>query len=70
MAENQKVYVRAAIYHGSEPVCSSTTTARGANSEAAEWNEILEFDIPVNEIPRAAKLCFVVFGATDAIMRK
>ena len=68
--ENQKVYVRASIYHGSEPVCSSMVTAIGANSEATEWNEILEFNIPVNEIPRAAKLCFVVFGATDATMRK
>lgn len=62
VSENQKVYVRAGIYHGSEPVCNSMATSRGANAEGTEWNEILEFDIPVSEIPRAAKLCFVVFG--------
>ena len=70
VAENQKVYVRASIYHGSEPVCGSVVTSRGANAEGATWNEILEFNIPISEIPRAAKLCFVVFGATDAIMSR
>jgi len=62
VAENQKVFVRASIYHGSEPVCDSVVTSLGASPESAEWNELLEFNIPVREIPRAAKLCFIVFG--------
>ena len=70
VAENQKVYVRAGIYHGSEPVCSSVTTLQGANPDAAEWNEILEFNAPVGELPRAAKVCFVIFGATESTMKK
>ncbi len=70
VAENQKVYVRSSIYHGSEPVCDAVVTSQGANSESASWNEILEFNIPVNEIPRAAKLCFVIFGATDQVMNR
>ena len=70
VAENQKVYVRASIYHGCEPVCDSVVTSLGANPESAEWNEMLEFNIPVREIPRGAKLCFVIFRATDAIMSR
>ncbi len=62
VAENQKLFVRASVYHGSEPVCDSVVTSLGANPESAEWNELLEFNIPVREIPRAAKLCFIVFG--------
>lgn len=67
---DQKVYVRASVYHGCEPVCDSVVTSLGANPESAEWNEMLEFNIPVREIPRAAKLCFVIFRATDAIMSR
>lgn len=70
VAENQKVYVRASVYHGSEPVCDSVVTSLGAHPDSAAWNELLEFNIPVREIPRAAKLCFVIFGATDAIMSR
>ena len=70
VAENQKVFVRAGIYHGSEAVCNSLSTLQGAMPEAAEWNEILEFTLPLNEIPRASKLCFVILGANEAIMAK
>lgn len=70
VAENQKVFVRAGIYHGSEAVCSSLTTLQGATPEAAGWNEILEFTLPFNEIPRSSKLCFVILGANEAIMAK
>lgn len=70
VAENQKVFVRAGIYHGSEAVCGSLTTIKGATPESAEWNEILEFTLPMNEIPRASKLCFVILGANEAVMAK
>ena len=65
-----QVYVRAAIYHGSEPLCPSVCTARGAVPENAEWNEYVEFDVAIKDIPRAAKLCFVILGATDTAMAK
>lgn len=65
-----QVYVRAAIYHGSEPLCPTVCTSRGAIPENAEWNENLDFDIAIKDIPRAAKLCFVILGATDTAMKK
>ena len=60
--------MRAGIYHGGESLCMPVATSRGAAPEKAEWNEILEFDIPVQELPRCAKLCFVILGATDSTM--
>ena len=65
-----QVYVRAGIYHGVEPLCQILCTLTGANSDTAEWNEILEFDLPLKDIPRAAKLCFVILSATEAAMSK
>ena len=70
VAGDQKVFVRAGIYHGSEAVCSALSTMQGAPPEAAEWNEILEFTLPLNEIPRASKLCFVILGANEQVMKK
>lgn len=65
-----QVYVRAGLYHGSESLCQTVTTSQGAPAENAEWNEILEFNIPVQDLPRSAKLCFIILGATDAVMKK
>ena len=70
VAENQKVFVRAGIYHGSEAVCGALTTLKGSNPGFAKWNENLEFTLPLIEIPRASKLCFVVLGANESIMKK
>ena len=61
-----QVYVKAGIYHGRESLCRVVTTSKGAASEAeTEWNEILEFDIPIGDIPRGAKLCFIIFAAPE-----
>jgi len=57
--------VKAGIYHGREPLCPVVATSKGAPSESTEWNEILEFDIPIKDMPRGAKLCFIVFAAKD-----
>ena len=68
-----QVYVKAGIYHGREPLCAVVTTSKGAGSETSkgfasegtEWNEILEFDISIRDIPRGAKLSFIVFAAPE-----
>ena len=65
-----QLYIRASIYHGSESLCQDVVTSRGALPDNAEWNEILEFAIGFKDLPRAAKLCFVILGATDAAMSK
>lgn len=59
------MYVKAGIYHGRESLCSVVTTSKAAASEGTEWNEILEFDISIRDLPRGAKLCFIVFAAPE-----
>lgn len=49
------------IYHGTEEMCEQRKTSiqSGVNPQ---WKEFLEFDIPVSELPRMAKLCFSIVG--------
>ena len=49
------------MYHGEDPLGKDISTMKGASPEKAEWNEVLEFDVPITEIPRSAKLCFVIY---------
>ena len=57
--------MKGGIYHGRESLCPVVTTSKGAESDGTEWNEILEFDISIRDIPRGAKLCFIVFAAPE-----
>ena len=56
-----QVYVRAALYHGDQSLCSLAYTKVGATSSKTEWNEVLEFNLPVFEMPRSTKLCIVLY---------
>lgn len=56
-----KVYVRAGLGHGDQTLCPTTSTSKGASPEKPEWNELLEFDVPIFEMPRSAKLCFIIY---------
>ena len=58
--------MRAMLYHGEDALCDVTATMKGANPEKAEWNEVLEFDVPIIELPRSAKLCFLIYQKRQA----
>ena len=55
-----QVCVRAGIYHGSEALCDITSTKPQTGSNPT-WNEYLDFDLDVNNIPRMARLCLVIY---------
>lgn len=55
-----QVGVRAGIYHGSEALCDITSTKPQSGSNPT-WNEYLDFDLDVNNIPRMARLCLVIY---------
>jgi phosphatidylinositol-4,5-bisphosphate 3-kinase len=59
--ESMKVYVRAGLCHGDQTLCPTISTVKGANYDKPEWNEVLEFDVPITELPRSTKLCFVIY---------
>ena len=56
-----QIYLRAALYHGDQSLCRLVYTKIGATSSKTEWNELLEFDLPVFEMPRTTKLCIVLY---------
>ena len=43
-------------------LCSIVCTQIGVSQSSTSWNEILEFAMPMCDIPRSARLCFNVFG--------
>lgn len=52
------------LFHGGKPLCSNRRTSeRQVVAETGEctWDEDLDFDLLVCNIPRMARLCFVVY---------
>lgn len=64
-----RVGVRAGIYHGGEALCDIKST-RPENGANATWNEFLDFDLRVADIPRMARLCLVIYGVTSSPQKK
>ncbi|XP_065339767.1 phosphatidylinositol 4,5-bisphosphate 3-kinase catalytic subunit beta isoform [Cloeon dipterum] len=70
------VGVRVGIFHGGKPMCEQKSTSeKPVTMEEdvckCQWeNELLEFDITVANIPRMARLCFVVYEKSRSAKRK
>ncbi|XP_060527773.1 phosphatidylinositol 4,5-bisphosphate 3-kinase catalytic subunit delta isoform [Cylas formicarius] len=58
-----EIGVQAGLFHGGKPLCQPLKTEERLVSEKcdAEFDISLDFDIQVCNIPRNAKLCFVVY---------
>ncbi|KAG5851518.1 hypothetical protein ANANG_G00094270 [Anguilla anguilla] len=54
-----KIYVRTGIYHGGEQMCDNVNTQRVPCSNP-RWNEWLNYDMYIPDIPRAARLCLSI----------
>ena len=66
-----QVYLRCGLYHGGEPLCAAhTTRPELSERESCHWNENLEFDLNVCDIPRSAKLCYVLYSSRDSQAKK
>lgn len=56
------VGVQAGLFHGGKPLCETRkTTERAVRDGAADFNEQLEFDLQICNIPRNARLCLAVY---------
>lgn len=55
--------MQAGIFHGGKPLCESQKTRVSAVSSDGEarWDQELQFPIKVHNIPRMARLCFVIY---------
>lgn len=62
-----EIGIQAGIFHGGKSLCEKqNTTERRAtgnenNKASAEWNEALNFDIKVCNVPKMARLCLVIY---------
>lgn len=57
-----EVKVDAGLFHGGKALCESIgTTEKVINNGDCTWDEELEFNISVADIPRMARLCLVVY---------
>ena len=54
-----QLYVKAGVYHGTEPLCPVKDT-EVVDSSNPKWNQWLEFDLYIPDIPRSARLCLSI----------
>ncbi|OCT81080.1 phosphatidylinositol 4,5-bisphosphate 3-kinase catalytic subunit beta isoform [Xenopus laevis] len=59
------VLVRAGLFHGTELLCKPTVSLEKQGKNDHVWNEILEFEINVCDLPRMARLCFAIYAVLD-----
>ncbi|XP_045108091.1 phosphatidylinositol 4,5-bisphosphate 3-kinase catalytic subunit alpha isoform-like isoform X2 [Portunus trituberculatus] len=61
--EGQKVFVCAGVYHGSEGLCTTQETCRSevGGQGGAGLREWLQFDLPIQELPRGSRLCLALW---------
>ena len=65
------------MFHGDEPLCNSGSTRAiqlqetvGVSSGIWHWNENIEFEIEVRDLPRGARLCLGVYAVYSAKKKK
>ncbi|XP_006001345.1 phosphatidylinositol 4,5-bisphosphate 3-kinase catalytic subunit beta isoform [Latimeria chalumnae] len=63
--ETMKVQVRAGLFHGTELLCKPVVSSEISGKNDHLWNQTLEFDISVCDLPRMARLCFAVYAVMD-----
>ncbi|XP_043477506.1 phosphatidylinositol 4,5-bisphosphate 3-kinase catalytic subunit delta isoform [Leptopilina heterotoma] len=58
-----EIGLQAGLFHGGKSLCESRKTKETVVNldGSCEWEETLKFDIKVRDIPRMARLCFVLY---------
>ncbi|XP_051281142.1 phosphatidylinositol 4,5-bisphosphate 3-kinase catalytic subunit delta isoform isoform X2 [Dicentrarchus labrax] len=63
--EGMKLVVQAGLFHGSELLCKVVTSPEVAVSSEPLWDQNLEFDINVADLPRMSRLCFALYAVIE-----
>ncbi|XP_023685988.1 phosphatidylinositol 4,5-bisphosphate 3-kinase catalytic subunit delta isoform [Paramormyrops kingsleyae] len=63
--EGMKLVVQAGLFHGSELLCKVMTSSEVNVCSEPVWDQKLEFDISVCDLPRMARLCFALYAVTE-----
>ena len=58
-----EIGIQAGIFHGGRSLCEKKSSVERMvkDTGSAEWQQILKFDISVQNIPRMARLCLVIY---------
>ncbi|XP_067951586.1 phosphatidylinositol 4,5-bisphosphate 3-kinase catalytic subunit alpha isoform-like isoform X2 [Watersipora subatra] len=56
VTEPGQLFVRVGVYHGLDPICAVKETKYN-DAGRPKWDEVLDFELSMQDIPRAAKLC-------------
>ncbi|XP_064160398.1 phosphatidylinositol 4,5-bisphosphate 3-kinase catalytic subunit delta isoform [Anguilla rostrata] len=63
--EGMKLVVQAGLFHGGELLCKMVTSNEVAVCSEPRWDQKLEFDISVGDLPRMTKLCFALYAVIE-----
>lgn len=59
--------IEATLYHGDKPLCAPVSSTTKVLASSVQWKETLNFKVCKKNIPRAAKILFVV---SEGLQRK
>ncbi|CAL8280638.1 unnamed protein product [Boreogadus saida] len=60
-----QLVVQAGLFHGSELLCKLVTSSEVAVGSDPVWNQRLEFDISVADLPRMSRLCIALYAVVE-----
>ncbi|KAM9344347.1 phosphatidylinositol 4,5-bisphosphate 3-kinase catalytic subunit delta isoform [Pholidichthys leucotaenia] len=63
--EGMKLVVQAGLFHGSELLCKVVTSSEVTVCSEPLWDQKLEFDISVADLPRMSRLCFALYAVIE-----
>uniref|UniRef100_A0A3B4TX45 phosphatidylinositol-4,5-bisphosphate 3-kinase n=1 Tax=Seriola dumerili TaxID=41447 RepID=A0A3B4TX45_SERDU len=61
----KKLVVQAGLFHGSELLCKVVTSSEVTVCSEPLWDQRLEFDINVADLPRMSRLCFALYAVIE-----
>jgi phosphatidylinositol-4,5-bisphosphate 3-kinase len=65
--ELYKLQVKAGVYHGRDSLsCIGNTRLSDTKTTVPGWNEFMVFETAIGDLPRNARLCFVIYGVIDS----
>ncbi|XP_030624865.1 phosphatidylinositol 4,5-bisphosphate 3-kinase catalytic subunit delta isoform isoform X2 [Chanos chanos] len=63
--EGMKLVVQVGLFHGSELLCKVVTSNEINVSSEPLWDQKLQFDIGVSDLPRMSRLCFALYAVIE-----
>uniref|UniRef100_A0A672I4C0 Phosphatidylinositol-4,5-bisphosphate 3-kinase, catalytic subunit delta n=1 Tax=Salarias fasciatus TaxID=181472 RepID=A0A672I4C0_SALFA len=60
-----QLVVQAGLFHGSELLCKVVTSSEVTVCSEPLWDQRLEFDINVADLPRMSRLCFALYAVIE-----